>query len=462
MKYQAKIYQQKAIDKILNQDGVGLFLGMGLGKTSCTLTAINHLINIEETIQKVLVIAPLRVAKTTWTDEWRKWDHLHKLVLCKVLGSAPQRKKKLANKNADIYIINRENVPWLVEYLGKDWFFDMVVIDELTSFKNRTTKRWKAIRKVRSSLKKVVGLTGTPIANGLLDLWAQVWLLDQGESLGKSFSKYREAYFDPDQRNKEIIYSWKPRPGSLRVIQQKVQDVCISMKSEDWLDLPDILYNRINVELDDASWSVYDQFERERLVPFLNADIEAGSAAAVTTKLLQMTGGACYDDQGGFQIINSHKLDALEDIVEVMYGNPILVYYHFQHELARLQERFPQAVRLKDEKDIERWNESEIPIMLAHPASAGHGLNLQFGGSTIVWYTLTYSLEYYQQANARLHRHGQKNKVMIHHLTVRDSIDDAVIDALNNKDHNQEALLAALKYRVQKISDRTKSLDLTP
>ena len=247
-------------------------------------------------------------------------------------------------------------------------------------------------------------------------------------------------YFNPDQRNREVIYSWKPKPKALQAIQKKVQDVCISMKSEDWLDLPEVISNRVNVEWDDTSWSIYDQFERERLVPYLKGgDIEAGSAAAVTVKLLQMTGGACYDDQGGFQIINSHKLDALEEIVEVMYGNPILVYYQFQHELARLQNRFPQAVRLKDENDIRRWNESEIPILLAHPASAGFGLNLQHGGSTIVWFTLTYSLELYQQANARLHRQGQSNKVMIHHLIVRDSIDDAVIDALNNKDQTQEA-----------------------
>lgn len=460
MKYQAKLYQQKAIDKIIDKEAVGLFLDMGLGKTAVALTAMNQLINYEESIKKALVIAPLRVARSTWTDEQKKWDHLKDLKLVKVLGTAGQRQKALT-QDGDVFLINRENIPWLIKYLGKGWFFDMLVIDELTSFKNRTTKRWKALRKIRSNLKKVIGLTGSPIANGLLDLWAQVWLLDQGEALGKSFSVYRDMYFDPDQRNREIIYSWKPKRGSLEVIQDKVSDLCISMKKEDWLDLPDVIYNRVNVEWDDTSWSIYDQFERERLVPYLKGgDIEAGSAAAVTTKLLQMTGGACYDDQGGFQIINSHKLDALEEIAEVMYGNPILVYYQYQHELARLQNRFPNAVKLKDENDIRRWNESEIPMLLAHPASAGHGLNLQHGGSTIVWFTLTYSLEYYQQANARIHRQGQTSKVMIHHLTVKDSIDDAVIDALSVKDQTQEALLTALKYRVKKIQEKNRSLDL--
>ena len=287
-----------------------------------------------------------------------------------------------------------------------------------------------------------------------------MWLLDQGKSLGKSFTQYREMFFDPDQRNQEIIYSYKPKPKALQVIQRRIKNICLSMQSEDWLDMPDVSYNRVNVTLDDTAWSIYDQFERERLVPFLNADIEAGSAAAVTTKLLQMVGGACYDDKKGFQIIHSHKLDALEEIVEVMYGNPILVYYQYQHELSRLQERFPQAVKLKDEKDIQKWNESEIPILLAHPASAGHGLNLQHGGSTIVWFTLTYSLELYQQANARIFRQGQTNRVMIHHLLVRDSIDDAIIDALNNKDQTQEALLTALRYRLDKLSQKNFSLNI--
>ena len=460
MKFVAKPYQIEATNRILNQDSVGLFLEMGLGKTASTLNAIDELVNNRFEINKVLIIAPLRVARHTWSDELGKWDHLSHMKLTKVLGTATQRKNALLEDNK-VFIINRENVPWLVKHMGKRWTFDMVVIDELSSFKNKQTKRWKALRHVRSAIKKMVGLTGTPVANGLLNLWAQMWLLDQGQSLGRSYSIYRDTYFDPDQRNARVIFNWKPKPTALPEITRKISNTCVSMKKEDWITLPDMVMNRVNVELDNGAWSIYEQFEKERLVPFMTGgDVEAESAAGVTTKLLQMTGGAAYSDDKSFQIIHAHKLDALEEIAEFNEGKPILCYYGYQHELTRLQNRFPQGTRLQTDEDIEKWNRGEIPIMFCHPASAGHGLNLQHGGSIIVWFTLTYSLELYQQCNARLHRTGQEDRVIVHHLMVRDSIDESVLDALEKKDFTQEALLAALKHRVKKRKQRSLDLNI--
>lgn len=449
MKYIPYSYQEYALKFILNSKAAGIFLDCGLGKTVITLTAIAELMHNRFEISKALVIAPLRVAENVWDVEAKKWDHLKHLRVAKVLGSEKKRIQALAS-NADIYVINRENTKWLVDYYKKDWPFDMLVLDELSSFKSHRAKRFKALRKVRPLCKRVVGLTGTPAPNGLIDLWAQVYLLDSGQRLGKTISGYRERYFLPDKRNQHVIFSYKPREGAEEAIYKKLSDICISMKNRDYLTLPERMDNILGINLPPKVLEQYRQLERDLLLPLLEGDIVAGSAAVLTNKLLQITGGAVYDEGKKVQILHDEKLKALEDLVEATNGKPVLVYYNYRHELERIQKQFLCRV-LDTAKDMEDWNKGEIPVMLAHPASAGHGLNLQNGGSTIIWFGLPWSLELYQQANARIHRQGQKNTVVVHHLVAKETIDEDVMQVLAKKQAGQEALLQAVKARVRGI-----------
>ena len=447
MKFVPKEYQTKTIQRGLNQNNVGLFLPMGLGKTVITLTIIEELLLNRLEVDKVLVIAPKNVAWSVWTSEVKKWEHLKHLKISRVLGSAAKRVKAL-EEPADIHVINRENVVWLVEHFGKNWPFDMVVIDELTSFKNHQSKRWKALRKVRSKINRVIGLTGTPTPNSLLDLWAQVFLLDQGETFGKTFTGYRERYFVPDQRNRHTVFSWRLLTGAEEKIHSAITDLCISLKSEDYIDLPDKIYNNVLVDLGADGRQQYKTMADDRLIALIHSDIEAATAAAVTTKLLQISGGAAYDDRKQVQVLNTKKIDALGELLEELQGEPCLLFYKFRHELDRILAKFPHARHLQNPNDIDDWNARKIPILLAHPQSAGHGLNLQKGGSNIIWYTLTYSLEEYQQANARLHRQGQQKPVVIQHLIAENTLDGVVLDVLNAKDDGQKALLNAIKMLV--------------
>lgn len=449
MKYIPYSYQEYALKFILNSKAAGIFLDCGLGKTVITLTAIAELMHNRFEISKALVIAPLRVAENVWDVEAKKWGHLKHLRVAKVLGSEKKRIQAL-NTNADIYVINRENTKWLVDYYKKDWPFDMLVLDELSSFKSHRAKRFKALRKVRPLCKRVVGLTGTPAPNGLIDLWAQVYLLDSGQRLGKTISGYRERYFLPDKRNQHVIFSYKPREGAEEAIYKKLSDICISMKNRDYLTLPERMDNILGINLPPKVLEQYRQLERDLLLPLLEGDIVAGSAAVLTNKLLQITGGAVYDEEKKVQILHDEKLKALEDLVEATNGKPVLVYYNYRHELERIQKQFLCRV-LDTAKDMEDWNKGEIPVMLAHPASAGHGLNLQNGGSTIIWFGLPWSLELYQQANARIHRQGQKNTVVVHHLVAKETIDEDVMQVLAKKQAGQEALLQAVKARVRGI-----------
>ncbi|WP_296972591.1 DEAD/DEAH box helicase [Tepidanaerobacter sp. EBM-38] len=446
MKYVPYYYQKYALDFILNQKAAGIFLDCGLGKTVITLTAIAELMHNRFEIARPLVIAPLRVAESIWDVEAKKWDHLKHLRIAKVLGSKEERIQAL-NTAADIYVINRENTKWLVDYYKNNWPFDMVVLDELSSFKSHKAQRFKALRKVRPFCKRVVGLTGTPAPNGLIDLWSQVYLLDSGKRLGKTITGYRERYFLPDKRNHNVIFTYKPKEGAEEAIYNKLSDICISMKSGDYLNIPERIDNIATVELPPKAMEQYRKLERDLLLPLLNGDVVAGSAAVLTNKLLQMTGGAVYDEDGRVQEIHDEKIKTLEDLIEAANGKPVLIYYAYCHELERIKKHLDCRV-LDKPKDIEDWNKREIPVMLAHPASAGHGLNLQAGGSTIIWFGLTWSLELYQQANARIHRQGQKNMVVVHHLVARGTIDEDVMQVLKNKEAGQEALLNAVKARI--------------
>lgn len=400
-------------------------------------------------VQKVLVIAPLRVAQKTWTDEVRKWDHLKHLRISKVLGTEKQRLAALQAK-ADIWVINRENVEWLVDLYGKDWPFDMVVIDELSSFKSSKAKRFRALRKVRPCIKRIVGLTGTPAPNGLIDLWPQVYLLDQGERLGKTVTGYRSRYFDPGKRNRTVIFSWDPKPGAEEAIYSKLEDLCVSMSSEDWLQMPERIDREVMVQIPEAARAKYDQLERNLLLPFAGGDITADTMAILSNKLMQMANGAVYDENGSTREIHQAKLEALDDILEAANGQPVLVFYNYQHDRDRILKHIPTARVLDTEDDIEKWNQRKIPVMLAHPASAGHGLNLQAGGNIIVWFGLTWSLELYLQAIARLYRQGQDKSVIVHHLIAEGTIDEAVMKALAGRYVSQKALLEAVRARIEK------------
>lgn len=400
---------------------------------------------------KVLVIAPLRVAESTWSDEKEAWVHTHYLKVSKVLGGLPERVAAL-NERAHIYTINRENVVWLVDYYKRDWPFDMVVIDESSSFKSHTAKRFKALRKVRPLIKRIVELTGTPAPNGLMDLWSQLYLLDRGERLGKTITTYRDKYFNPGQRNGRIVYSWEPKPGAEQEIYNKIADICVSMKSEDYIKLPPIMYNTVRIKLPQTARRKYTQLERDLILSVGDQDIVASSAAVLSNKLLQLANGAAYDEDRGVVHIHDEKIEALAEIIDVTTPKSIMVMYYYKHDLDRLLKRFAQAVALKSAEDIKAWNAGKIPVMLVHPMSAGHGLNLQYGGNIVVWFGLTWSLELYQQANKRLHRPGQKETVIIHHLVTDGTMDKDVMAALQNKNDGQDAMLDAIKARIEKYT----------
>lgn len=452
MIFKPHVYQQFAIERIIERDAVGLFLDMGMGKTACALTAAAELLHNHFNAVRVLVIAPLRVAEDTWSRESGKWDHLQYLRVSKVLGPEKERIRALEAK-ADIYVINRENVEWLVNYYGKKWPFDLVIVDELSSFKSPKARRFRALRKVRPLIKRIVGLTGTPAPNGLIDLWAQVYLLDQGERLGKTITGYRERYFQPGKRNQMIIYEWKPKPGAEEAIHAKLSDLCVSMSADDWLDLPERIENVIPVKLPPKALEQYEQLERDLLLPLVGGDVVANTAAVLTNKLLQMANGAAYDENGKAKEFHQAKLEALSDVIEAADGKSVLVFYSYKHDLDRLKEHLQRhnPRTLDTSTDIEDWNTGRIPVALAHPASAGHGLNLQTGGHIIVWFGLTWSLELYQQANARLDRQGQQYGVIVHHLVAEGTVDEDVMAALSRKEKGQEALLAAVKARIEKV-----------
>nr|DAL96922.1 MAG TPA: Chromatin remodeling complex ATPase [Caudoviricetes sp.] len=420
-----------------------------VSKTVITLSAIFDLILDSFQIRKVLVIAPLRVARDTWPAEIEKWDHLQGLTYSVVVGGEQERKAALMQK-ADIYIINRENVDWLVNRSGLPFDYDMVVIDELSSFKSHRAKRFKSLMKVRPLVKRIVGLTGTPSSNGLMDLWAEFRLLDMGQRLGRFIGRYREDYFVPDKRNQQIVFSYKPRPGAEEAIYRQISDITISMKNTDYLKLPELVTNEISVKLSQKEMDYYQTLQRELVLPLEGQEIDAVNAAALSNKLLQMAGGAVYGENGAVVQMHDRKLDALEDLIEAATGKPVLVAYWFKHDLERILNRFP-AEKLDSAGSIKRWNEGKIPLAVIHPASAGHGLNLQAGGSTLIWFSLTWSLELYQQTNARLWRQGQKNTVVIHHIITKDTIDEDVIRSLKRKDKTQTALIEAVKARIKNV-----------
>ena len=449
MKFIPHDYQRYAAEFIITHPISALLLDMGLGKTSITLTAINDLLFDSFEIHKVLVVAPLRVARDTWSAEIEKWEHLKNLQYSVVVGPAQERLKALCTP-ADIYIINRENIQWLVEESGLTFDFDMAVIDELSSFKNHQSKRFKAFMKVRPKLKRIVGLTGTPASNGLMDLFAEFKLLDMGERLGRLIGQYRNAYFQPDKRNGMVVYSYKPLPDAEQRIYDKISDITISMKATDHLKMPELISAEYMVQLSENEKEKYDRLKKDLIFSTEDNEVTAANAASLSNKLSQMANGAVYSDDGETVHIHDRKLDALEDIIESMNGRPLLVAYWFKHDLERIKKRF-EIREIKSSEDISDWNSGKIPVALIHPASAGHGLNLQSGGSTLVWLGLTWSLELYQQTNARLWRQGQTaDTVVIQHLIAQSTIDEQIMKALKTKDTTQAALITAVKAEVHK------------
>jgi len=447
MRYEPHEYQEYATNFILSHPIAAILLEMGLGKSVITLTAIFDLTLDSFLIRKVLVIAPLRVARDTWPAEIEKWDHLYGLTYSVAIGNEAQRKAALLQR-AQVYLINRENVDWLINDSGIPFDYDMVVIDELSSFKSHTSKRFRALRKVRPNVKRIVGLTGTPSSNGLMDLWAEIGILDMGQRLGRYISHFRNAYFVPDKRNQQIIFTYKPKPGAEEAIYRLISDITISMKNTDYLKLPDLVINEIPVLLSEDERQQYEIMRSEMVLSIKGKEIDAVNAAALSNKLLQMANGAVYDGNGGVIRIHDRKLDALEDIIEAANGKPVLIAYWYKHDLERIMERFP-AIQLDNAESIKRWNDGEIPVAVIHPASAGHGLNLQAGGSCLVWFGLTWSLELYQQTNARLWRQGQKDTVIIHHIVAKETIDEQVMKALKRKDKTQTALIDAVKANLK-------------
>ena len=448
MKYIPHDYQQYATEYIKSHPVAAVLLDMGLGKTAISLTALLDLLFDSFEAHRILVIAPLRVARDTWPAEIEKWDHLSMLTYSVAVGSEKDRKAALM-RDADIYIINRENVQWLVEQSGIPFTFDTVIVDELSSFKNHQSKRFKALMKVRPRIKRIVGLTGTPSANGLMDLWAEFKVLDMGQRLGRFIGMYRNNYFRPDKRNGQIIYSYKLLPGADKAIYKQISDITISMKATDHLKMPELVMNTHTVELSDDEREHYDELKQTLVLQLPEKEITVANAAALTGKLLQMANGAIYDDDGDHIHIHDRKLDALEDLIEGANGKPVLVAYWFKHDLERIKSRF-KVREIKSSSDIREWNAGKIPVAVIHPASAGHGLNLQTGGSTLIWFGLTWSLELYQQTNARLWRQGQQDTVVIHHIITDDTVDGRVLKALQSKEKIQDSLIAAVKAELSK------------
>ena len=425
-------------------------------KTVITLTALNDLIFDELKVSKALVIAPLRVAQVSWPNEVKKWDHLKYLDISVIVGDLKKRKAAI-NADAQVYIINRENLKWLVEYYDKNglcWDFDCVIIDELSSFKNHQSQRFRYLRKIRPFVKRWVGLTGTPTSNGLIDLWAEIGILDGGERLGRFIGRFRESYFKPGSMNPStgVVFSYIPRPGAEEKIYERISDITISMKALDYLHLPDCIYVNHEVEMSPAEKKLYDQLKRDLIIPTEDGDIDAANAASLSNKLLQMSNGAVYDENKEARFIHSHKLEMLEDLIEAANGQPVLIAYWFKHDRSRIMEHLSKAgyeIRdIRSSEDIELWNNGSIPVALIHPASAGHGLNIQSGGHILIWFGLTWSLELYQQTNARLWRQGQQETVTIHHIVTKNTVDEDVLAALASKDVTQEKLIAAVKAQL--------------
>lgn len=435
-------YQKYAIEYIKSHPITALFLDMGLGKTVTTLTAIRDLMYDAFEVKRVLVVAPLRVARDTWPDELRKWNHLKELTCSVVVGTVAERRRAL-QQDADIYIVNRENLAWLYENSRLD--FDMVVLDELSSFKNHQSKRFRAMKAMRPKVKRIVGLTGTPTGNGLMDLWAEFRILDMGERLGRYISQYRNLYFKPDKRNGMVVYSYKPLPGAEEAIYHQISDITMSMKATDYLEMPELVSVAKEVRLSETEKKRYDELKKSLVLELPGGEVTSANAASLTLKLSQMANGAIYTDGKDVAAIHDRKLDALDDLVESANGKPVLVAYWFKHDKDRIRERM-EARELKEPQDFADWNAGKIPVALIHPASAGHGLNLQKGGSILIWFGLTWSLELYQQTNARLWRQGQADKtVIIQHIVAKDTIDERILNVLKHKDGTQAALIDAVK-----------------
>ena len=444
MKYIPHDYQDYATDFILSHPVAAILLQMGLGKSVITLTAIRKLLDRGE-ITRVLVIAPLRVARDTWPEEIGKWDHLQGLTYSVAVGSAAERRTALS-RDVQIHIINRENLCWMTES-GMPIAYDMIVIDELSSFKSWQSKRFRAMLRLRPTAGRIVGLTGTPTGNGLMDLFGEYRVLDLGERLGRFIGSYRERYFLPEKWNAERVFSWKPRPGAEEEIYRKIADITVSMKSVDYLKMPECITSTVHVHMDEEERKKYETMKEELFLQVCEGKrVDAKNAASLCSKLSQMANGACYTEDGSVARIHDRKLDALEDLIEASAGHPLLVAYWYQHDLRRIRERFPQVRSLMTSQDLKDWNEGKISLAAIHPASAGHGLNLQRGGNTLVWFGLTWSLELYQQANARLWRQGQTaDTVVIHHIVTKDSIDEQILDAIGRKDRTQEGLIRAVQ-----------------
>ena len=460
MKYIPERHQVYGTQKIIDLPEVGPFLDMGLGKTVMALTALVELIRTNK-VRKTLVIAPKKVAENVWSDEIHKWDHLNHLKYSKVLGTEKQRKQAL-NVNADIYIINRENVVWLVAYYGSNWPFGNVIIDELSSFKSPKSQRFKSLRLVRKFMNRVVGLTGTPASNGMLDLWAELYLLDKGQRLGDSFTKYRDTYFDPGKRDGYVIFNYNLKKGDRLLgddfyrleIFNRIGDICFSMKTEDYLELPERIDNDQFITLSKIDQERYDIFEEEQVLAFADKEITAVNAAGLTNKLLQFANGAVYDENKTWHVMHDEKLDRLKEIVEVLDGKPLLLFYNFISDKERIMMTFKNARILKTSQDITDWNDGKIPILVAHPASAGHGLNLQFGGNNILWFGCPWSLEQYQQGIKRVHRRGVSSIVNNMRLIVKNTMDEDVVKALEGKDKLQDAVIRAVRARIEKYSKK--------
>ena len=464
--YKPYPHQKQAYDFCLAHEHCGLFLGMGLGKTVTALTVLTERLWDEFTVRTCLVIAPKNVAETVWSQECAKWEHTRGIRTSLMAGTAAQRRAAL-HKPANLYIIGRDNLVWLMDELEGVLPYDMVIIDELSSFKSQSTKRWRSIKKAIQKVRYVIGLTGTPAPNGYLDLWPQVYLLDGGRHLGRTVSEYRSRYFTMGAHKGHIVYEWKLRAGAKATIDRELRDLCLSIANPDW---PEPVYNPIRVKLDREARGRYEKFERDKVIPLLKqkdgyaeldvndpealhkmtSAIRGDMAATLAGKLLQMANGAVYDDERNVVPIHDAKLKALEEIADTSAGNNLLVFYAYEHDKQRILEKFPKATVFSGVADAEAWNRGEISMLLCHPASAGHGLNLQFGGHIIVWFGLTWSLELYQQANARLPRPGQKETVIIHHLVAEGTLDERVMSVMAGKNATQEALLNALRGYITK------------
>lgn len=444
MNFSPHNYQSYAIDYIETHPIAAVLLDMGLGKTVISLTAIADLLFDSFEAHRILVVAPLRVARDTWPAEISKWQHLKHLTYAVAVGTVKERKTALS-AGADITIINRENLGWLIDSSGYEFDYDMVIIDELSSFKNHKSKRFQSLMKIRPKVKRIIGLTGTPSSNGLMDLWAEFKLLDFGERLGRFITHYRNNYFIPDKRNGEIIYSYKPMPYAEDAIYRKISDITISMKSTDHLQMPELITSQYEVQLSEDEEQRYEELKADFILELPEGEITAANAASLTGKLSQLANGAIYDDEGNIVEFHDRKLDALEDIIESANGKPLLVAYWFKHDLQRIKKRF-DVREIKTSKDIIDWNNGDVPVAVIHPASAGHGLNLQAGGSTLIWFGLTWSLELYQQTNARLWRQGQSSgTVVIEHIITKGTIDERILKALSLKEVSQNALIDAVK-----------------